>query len=377
VNVLILHNRYREAGGEERSVAEIARLLRSRGHAVEVLERTSATTGRGRAGLALLAGGLRPEQVERAVREHRADVVHAHNIHPLFGARALAAAGRAGARVVMHLHNYRLVCAIAIDYRDGEVCTRCRGPNTLPGVRLRCRGNLPEAAAYGIGLALQQRRTLRAVDRFVAPSAFAARRLEDQVLGEARVAVVHNFVADEEFAAAPPAGRPLHGLFAGRLVEEKGADTAILASAASGVPLAVAGSGPDAARLERLARDHDAPVTFLGRIPPEQMPSVRSHAAFALAPSRWDEPCPYSVIEGMAAGLPVIAAERGGLPEMVGEENVLPVRDVAAWAAAMSALWNDEAERTRRGAHALARARELFGEERFYSALMDVYEGRG
>ena len=42
----------------------------------------------------------------------------------------------------------------------------------------------------------------------------------------------------------------------------------------------------------------------------------------------------------------------------------------------MSALWNDEAERTRRGAESLARARELFGEERFYSALMDVYEGR-
>jgi glycosyltransferase involved in cell wall biosynthesis len=376
VNVLILHNRYREAGGEERSVGEIARLLRARGHAVEVLERTSATAARGRAGLALLAGGLRPEQVERAVREHRADVVHAHNIHPLFGARGLAAARRAGARVVMHLHNYRLVCAIAIHYRDGEVCTRCRGPNTFPGVRLRCRGNVPEAAAYGAGLALQQQRTVRAVDRFVAPSAFAARRLADQVLGEAPIAVMHNFVGDHEFSAAPPAGRGLHALFAGRLVEEKGADTAILASAASGVPLAIAGSGPDAARLERLARDHEAPVTFLGRIPPEQMPAVRSHAAFALAPSRWDEPCPYSVIEAMAAGVPVLASGRGGLPEMVGEQNVLPDRDVAAWAVAMSALWNDEAERTNRGATALARARALFGEERFYSALMDVYEGR-
>ena len=127
---------------------------------------------------------------------------------------------------------------------------------------------------------------------------------------------------------------------------------------------------------ERLAQEHEAPVTFLGRIPPEQMGAVRAHAAFVLAPSRWDEPCPYSVIEAMAAGLPVLASERGGLPEMVGEEHVLPDRDVASWAAAMSALWNDEAERTRRGAEALARARELFGEERFYSALMDVYEGR-
>ena len=156
-------------------MAEIARLLRARGHAVEVLERTSQTASRARAGRALLAGGLDPGEVERAVRDHRADVVHAHNIHPLFGARALAAARRAGARVVMHLHNYRLVCAIAIDYRDGDVCTRCHGRNTLPGIRLRCRGNLPEAAAYGAGLARQQgascvRRPLRRAERVRGPA---------------------------------------------------------------------------------------------------------------------------------------------------------------------------------------------------------------
>jgi glycosyltransferase involved in cell wall biosynthesis len=106
------------------------------------------------------------------------------------------------------------------------------------------------------------------------------------------------------------------------------------------------------------------------------MGALRAHAAFAVVPSRWDEPCPYSVIEAMAAGLPVLASGRGGLPEMVGEEQVLPDRDVASWAAAMKTLWNDEAERTRRGAQSLARAHQLFGEERFYSALMDVYEGR-
>src|SRR5213080_3707918 len=123
MNVLLLHNSYRGPGGEERSVAAIAALLRARGHEVAVLERSSAglsgVAGSLRAGAAMVAGGLEARAVADAVRRHRAAVVHAHNLHPLFGARALHAARRVGARTVLHVHNYRLVCAIAIQFRDG------------------------------------------------------------------------------------------------------------------------------------------------------------------------------------------------------------------------------------------------------------------
>ena len=131
-------------------MAAIEALLRERGHAVQVLERSSQALagpqGRARGGIAMLRGGPRPAEVRAAVEQVGADVVHVHNLNPLFGPRALEAARSAGARVVMHLHNYRLFCSIAIAYRDGGTCTRCHGRDTLPGVRLRCRGNLPGVA---------------------------------------------------------------------------------------------------------------------------------------------------------------------------------------------------------------------------------------
>jgi glycosyltransferase involved in cell wall biosynthesis len=370
VNVLLLHNRYRGPGGEERSVAEIATLLRGQGHAVEVLERSSAAVGRARAGAAMVAGGLQPGEVAEAVQRTRADVVHAHNIHPLWGSRALAAARDAGAAVVMHLHNYRLFCAIGIQYRDGGVCTRCRGRNVLPGVRLRCRGNLPEAVTYGAGLWRQQPSIFEAVGRFIAPSAFAADRLAELGLRPERISVVHNFLPSQEFADAPPGGEPQYALFAGRLVEEKGVATAVEAAARAEVPLAVAGSGPEAGAVR-------PPARRLGHLDPEAMRAAVRRAAFLVVPSRWDEPCPYSVIEAMAVGVPVLASARGGLPEMVGEANTLPDRDAAAWAEAMRALWEDVELRRARGGEALQRARDLFGPERFYAALMDAYRAAG
>ena len=62
MRVLIIHNRYRLPGGEERSVAEIAALLRRQGHEVELLERDSGTVGGLRAASALLAGGEAPSR---------------------------------------------------------------------------------------------------------------------------------------------------------------------------------------------------------------------------------------------------------------------------------------------------------------------------
>jgi len=135
------------------------------------------------------------------------------------------------------------------------------------------------------------------------------------------------------------------------------------------------------ARNHRNKRPYDVDSAGLGRClvgaPLIGLAEKVRRAAFVVAPSRWDEPCPYSVIEAMAAGVPVLASARGGLPELVGEQRTLPDRDVAAWAGAMRELWSDPDLRRARAAEALNRARDLFGRERFYAALMDVYATAG
>ncbi len=367
--VLLLHNRYRSLGGEERTVRDIADLLERRGHEVELLERWSDGAGRVRAARGLLAGGIDPDLVAEAVRGLGADVVHAHNLHPLFGWRALAAARGAGARTVLHLHNFRLFCAIGIAYRDGRPCHRCRGRDTRPGLRLRCRGSLGEAAVYAAGLRLQQPHLFAEAERFVAVSRAHGARLVELGLPAAKTATLPNFVPDERFAAASAAGAGAYALVSGRLVEEKGFDTAVRAAVAAGVPLVVAGEGPDRPRLESLAAGGD--VRFMGLLSPERLAEVRGRAGVVLAPSRCEEACPYSVLDAFASGVPVLASDRGGLPELVG--SALPPEDIGAWSERLSQLWGDAAERERLGAAALDSARERFGEERYYAGLMDVY----
>ena len=127
--VLFLHNRYRRSGGEERAVEDLMWLVREHlGEDAELLERDSAVLGRGRAAAGMLRGGLRPDEVARAVRRTGARVVHAHNLTPAFGWRALAAAREAPARASSHICTSTGSCA-----RSGSVSPTGRSARAATG----------------------------------------------------------------------------------------------------------------------------------------------------------------------------------------------------------------------------------------------------
>ncbi len=271
MHVLVVHNRYRIEGGEERSVELQLAALRRAGVAHALLERRSADLTRSQAARALLRGGRDEDDVEAAARQLQAEVVHVHNMLPLPGPRGLCRrpAG-AGATVVMQLHNLRLFCAIGVAARDGGPCFRCHHRNTLPGLILNCRGSLPEAAVYAAALARHQPLVFDSVDRFVVPSSYAAGQSALLGVPADRVEVVPHYLPAEAFSEGSRAHEGRHALVAARLAPEKGIDTAIEAAALSGVPLRVAGEGPAAAELAELAARTGAPVEFTGRLEPRE-----------------------------------------------------------------------------------------------------------
>jgi glycosyltransferase involved in cell wall biosynthesis len=93
-----------------------------------------------------------------------------------------------------------------------------------------------------------------------------------------------------------------------------------------------------------------------------------------LMPSRYHEFSPYSALEAMAAGVPVLASNLGGLPELIGSERCVMPNDQHALAARMRNLWTDAARRGRDGEALLERARQNHPEEAYTRRLLDLYE---
>jgi glycosyltransferase involved in cell wall biosynthesis len=374
MRVLVVHNRYRFEGGEERSVELQVAAMRRAAVPHALLERRSTDVSRPAAALALLRGGRDEDDVSAAARELDADVAHVHNMLPLVGPRGLEAARAARARVVLHLHNVRLFCAIAVASRDGGPCFRCHHRFTLPGLVLNCRGSLPEATVYAAALALHQPAVFETVDRFVAPSAYAVGQLAKLGVPAGQLERLTHYLPAEAFADRSRAGEGRYALVAARLFEEKGIDLAIAAAARAGVPLKIAGEGPALEQLRRTADRLDAPVEFLGRVDRERMATLLAAAGAVLMPSRYHEFSPFAALEAMAAGVPVLAARMGGLPELVGTDRCVAPGDPDALAERLRELWDDPDRRSAEGEALPAQAWQRHSEERYVGDLLDLYE---
>lgn len=197
-------------------------------------------------------------------------------------------------------------------------------------------------------------RALRWAERVVVPSAFLEQVFEEFGI---EVDVVPNIVDLERFhpqvETASNGGGP-RVLISRNLEPLYDVETGIrafarLRSEYEGAVLDIAGTGPEAHRLEALTEELglSGAVRFLGRVDNEEMPSLYGRAHLALNTSLVDN-MPISILEALASGVPVVSTRVGGVPTLVrdGQEAVLvPPREPEKMADALATLWREPARR--------------------------------
>jgi glycosyltransferase involved in cell wall biosynthesis len=345
MRVLMLHNDYRQEGGEYQSVRSELRGLQSLGHETELLQLTN--DGRSGAELAYrtVAGqGEARRLVGEKIREFRPDVVHAQNLFPLLGAGAISALRDTGVPWVRSLRNYRLRCIAGSCFLRGETCTRCSSASQgLPGIRYGCYRDNPLISAGAVAYAAKE----RAATKRYPPSAYivlseSMKGLLGGLLDDAPTFVKANPVdAEHNGTPLPRHERTIDVLYVGRLSVEKGID--VLIHAAALLPsrrFRIVGDGPERARLEELAATVPN-VHFAGRVPHEQIEQEMRAATVVAIPSAWEEPFGRTAVEAFASGTPVVVPRRGGLGEIAAGVDDAMLADVdtpEGWAAAVGGV---------------------------------------
>lgn len=380
MKVLLVHNYYQQAGGEDQVVADEAWLLEHNGCEVIRYHRHNdevAKLGRMQTAAATLWSRRSYRELRGLIRREKPDVMHCHNLFPLISPAAWRAARDAGVPVVQTLHNFRWLCAGGAFLRNGKPCEDCLGKLPLPALRHRCyRGStLGTAVVAGMQLLHRGRGSLGWVDRFIALSQFSREKFIGGGLPAERIAVKANFLPTE---VEPGDGRKGNALFVGRLSEEKGLEVLLAAwrKLTAPIPLTIVGDGPLAPQVQAAANS-DPRITWLGRLPPPEVYAQIRQAGFLVLPSTCYENFPKTIVEAYAHGTPVIASGHGSLSELVASGiNGFTFRagDAADLATTIAQFPESDAERIRLRRQARETYMKHFTAEENWRQLRNIYQ---
>jgi glycosyltransferase involved in cell wall biosynthesis len=381
MKILVAHNRYQVGGGEDTVVRDECKMLRQRGHCVELLEENNDSIQGLRGALATAASiaysARSRKRMKRAIDEFGPRIIHIHNWFPRLSPSIILEANAHRLPIVQTLHNYRMFCANALLYRDGAICTDCMGRRfPLRGVAHGCyrhsrAGSAVVTAAYAFH---RLARTWDKVDLFIAVSEFERSLLIQGGIPAEKIIAKPNFVQSDP--ANTIEEKEDFALYVGRITEEKGLRTLLAAWNTGRIPLRlkILGDGPLADEIRSCAQKNQK-IEYKGPQPSEVVSREMAKARYLVFPSEWYETFGKVVVEAFSRGTPVLAANLGNMKELV-EEGVTGYRFPPGDAEALvsCALRFPEGEPyTRMCTNCLAAYQSRFTTEKNYEALMQIY----
>lgn len=383
MRVLIVHNFYQQAGGEDKCVeAEIA-MLREFGHEViEYYQHNNSIAAMRSIDLALrtIWNQKTYDELRHLIRAHNPGIVHFHNTFPLISPSGYYAARAEGLPTIQTLHNFRHVCPNALFFRNGRTCEDCLGSwAQLPAIVNNCYRDSRSATTVVVAMNNIHKvlgTDKRTVSAYITLTEFSRRKLiEGARIPPQKITVKPNFLHPDPGVGGGSGG---YALYVGRLSPEKGLETLIATWERPGniIPLKIVGDGP-MADMVRDAAAKQPLIHWLGHLPFDRTQELIGEATFLVMPSVWYETFGRVIMEAFAKGTPVIASRLGAMAELVDDGRtglLFDPGDSDDLAAKIDELLSNE---SRLGLIRAAARQEYvirYSIESNYKALMTIYK---
>ncbi len=314
--ILQLHNKYQQYGGEDTVVLSEYHLLKKNGQQVEQLffdnrNISSSIYDKLKAGLSSVFSFSSAKKVEQKIIQFKPDIIHVHNFFPLLSPSIFYIAKKNKIPIIITIHNYRLICANALLYRNKHICEDCvHKLIPLSGILHKCyRSSFIQSAAVTIMSSFHKilGTWKNKVNMYIVLTEFGKNKFIKSSLNLpiSKVIVKPNFAEDFGFGNNR---REDYYVFFGRLSEEKGIDILLESVKFYNYKLKIMGDGPLRELVQQKVIDNSN-IEYLGFKDKDFIISQLKNSRGLIVPSIWYEGLPLSIIETLSTGTPIIFSD--------------------------------------------------------------------
>lgn len=261
------------------------------------------------------------KKIRVVLEDMQPDVVHINNFNfqltpsILYEIRAYEKKNNRKIKIVYTAHDSQLVCPnhLMQQYLSGQPCIKCIGGDSINCTKYKCIHGSTVKSLLGT-MENKLYKWLKAydmIDTIICPSEFLKDKLDQDNILKKKTMVLHNFV--DKTAISNGGSKEKYVVYFGRFSKEKGIETLLKAvKRLPEIDFVFIGNGPLVEEVNQYKN-----IKNLGFMTGSNLYEEIAGAAFSIFPSECFENCPFSVMESIIYGTPVLGADIGGVKELL------------------------------------------------------------
>lgn len=260
------------------------------------------------------------EKFEKIILDTKPDIIHLHIFQHQISPSILDIIKKYNIPTVYTAHDLKMICLNYKMMQHGKICEECKKSKYYKCVINKCvKDSYVKSCVNTMeGYVHKCKHSYDAIDKIITPSEFYKRKFEEFGIDSDRIIHIPNFLDKERPQINERKDKESYYLYFGRLSEEKGIITLIKAFEQVESNLYIVGTGPIELEIaEYIEKNNVTNVKLLGFKTGQELTDIVGNSKVVILPSEWYENGPYSAIEALQLGRPIIGANIGGIPELV------------------------------------------------------------